>query len=313
VSHDKDSSTGHILQALLVNAAIAVAKGIAAGFTGSGALLAETLHSAADCGNQLLLLLGVRQARRVPDPAHPLGYGRELYFWSFLVALMLFLGGGVFSIYEGIHKILTPEPVHQAWIGIGILAFSLLLEGGSTFSNKREIDKRRGKTPFFKFLRTTKDSDLIVIFGENAAATVGLVFALAALVASYLTGDSRWDAFGSLAIGVVLVGVAIFLAIEVKSLLIGESADPAIEAATREIIQAQSGVEALLQIITVQQGPGEVLVALKIGFAEALSGNDVCAAINTLEATLRKARPEVRWIFVEPDVPRGLAAAVGGE
>lgn len=311
MSHDKDSSTGHILQALLVNLAIAVAKGIAAGFTGSGALLAETLHSAADCGNQLLLLLGVRQARRAPDPAHPLGYGRELYFWSFLVALMLFLGGGVFSIYEGIHKMLTPEPVHQAWIGIGILGFSLALEGASTYSNVREIHKRRKKTPFFAFLRSTKDSDLIVIFGENAAATVGLLFALVALVASSLTGDSRWDAGGSLAIGIVLVGVAVFLAIEVKSLLIGESADPEIEAATREIILAQAGVEKLLQIITVQQGPGEVLVALKVGFADSLSGKEVCDAINTLESTLRKARPEVRWIFVEPGVPRALAVAAG--
>ena len=157
--------------------------------------------------------------------------------------------------------------------------------------------------------RRTKDSDLIVIFGENAAATVGLLFALFALVASYVTGDSRWDAGGSLAIGVVLVGVAIFLAIEVKSLLIGESADPEIEAATREIILAQAGVEKLLQIISVQQGPGEVLVALKVGFAESLSGKEVCEAINTLASTLRKARPEVRWIFVEPDVPRALAVA----
>ena len=154
--------------------------------------------------------------------------------------------------------------------------------------------------------RRTKDSDLIVIFGENAAATVGLLFAL---VASCVTGDSRWDAGGSLAIGVVLVGVAIFLAIEVKSLLIGESADPEIEAATREIILAQAGVEKLLQIITVQQGPGEVLVALKVGFAESLSGKEGCEAINTLESTLRKARPEVRWIFVEPEVPRALAVA----
>jgi cation diffusion facilitator family transporter len=299
-----EHSTKHVVQSLFVNLAITVAKGIAAGYTGSGALLAETLHTFADCGNQLLLLLGLRKAKKAPDPSHPLGYGRSLYFWSFMVALMLFLGGGVFSIYEGIHKILEPEPVERVWIGITILLFSLVLEGGSTISNVREINKRRGDKPFFRYLRDTKDSDLIVVFGENSAASVGLVFALAAIVASHLTHDARYDAVGSLVIGLILVGVAVFLAVEVQSLLIGESADPEIEAAAREVIRGHEKLEKLISIITVQQGPGEVLVAVKVGLSTNVDGNQVCDVINAFEASLRGRRPEVKWLFVEPDLPQ---------
>jgi cation diffusion facilitator family transporter len=304
VSKDNDHSSAHIIQSLLVNLAISVAKGIAAFFTGSGALLAETLHSLADCGNQGLLLLGVTRAKRPPDASHPLGYGRTVYFWSFMVALLLFTGGGVFSIYEGIHKLLEPEPVERVWVGLSILLFSLLLEGASTFSNIRELNKRRGDTPFLRYLRDTKDSDLIVIFGENAAATIGLLFALVALFVASYTHDGRWDAGGSIAIGLVLVGVAIFLAIEVQSLLIGESADPAIEASAREVIREHKALEKLLHIITVQQGPGEVMVALKVGFSPRLTSDEVCEAINAFETSLRARRPEVRWIFIEPDIPR---------
>lgn len=297
-----DHSTSHIIQSLIANLAIAAGKGVAALLTGSGALLAETLHSAADCGNQLLLLFGVKQARKAPDADHPLGYGRSLYFWSFMVALLLFSGGGVFSIYEGIHKIQHPEPVEKVYIGLAILGFSIVIEGWATFSNIRELNKRRGPTPFFQFLRDTKDSDLVVIFGENAAATLGLVFAIAALGVASLTGDSRWDAVGSICIGVVLVGVAIFLAVEVKSLLVGEAADPSIEAATRELIAHQTGIEELLELITVQQGPGEVMAAMKLRFSSTLTADEVCDAINRFEASLRGRCPEVKWCFVEPDL-----------
>jgi cation diffusion facilitator family transporter len=190
--------TSHIKQSLFVNLAIATAKGVAAAFTGSGALLAETIHSAADCGNQVLLLLGVNQSKRPPDARHPLGYGRALYFWSFMVALLLFSGGGVFSIYEGIHKISHPEPVEKAWLGLLILGFSILLEGYATFSNIKEANVRRKGKPFFQYLRETKDSDFVVVMGENSAATAGLLFAIIALFVASATGDSRWDAAGSL-------------------------------------------------------------------------------------------------------------------
>ena len=251
-----NESTSHIIQSLLINVAIAIVKAIAAFFTGSGAMLAEALHSSADCGNQLLLLVGVRQARKKADASHPLGYGRDVYFWSFLVALMLFTGGGVVSIYEGIHKIITPEKVERVWIGIGILLISLALEGTATWSNIRELNRRRAAKPFFKYLRDTKDSDLVVVFAENAAAVLGLVFALVALPVAYVTGDGRWDGAGSLVIGLVLVGVAIFLAIEVKSLLVGEAADEELDPIIRQVVADTAGMERVLNMITVQQGPG---------------------------------------------------------
>ena len=182
-------STSHIIQALLVNVTITLAKAVAAFLTGSGALLAEAIHTGADCTNQVLLLIGLRQARRPADQAHPLGHGRNVYFWSFIVALLLFSAGGMFSIYEGIHKLHRPEPVERVWLGFAILAFSLVLEGGSLLSNIRELRRRAKGVPFFRALHDTKDSDLVVVFGENAAASLGLVLAMAALGAAAATGD----------------------------------------------------------------------------------------------------------------------------
>ena len=297
-----DNPTGHIIQSLAVNAVIAAAKTVAAVISGSGALLAESLHSFADCGNQLLLLLGVHKARRPPDARHPLGYGRDLYFWSFMVALLLFTGGGVFSIYEGVHKFIHPEPVESITIGVIILALSIALEGWSTYSNIVELNKRRGSIGFFRYLRETKDSDLVVIFGENAAAVLGLVLALIALVLAKQTDDGRWDAIGSFAIGVVLVGVALFLAKEIKSLLLGEAADPVTEAAVREIASADPNVTQVLRMMSIQQGPGEVVVAMKLKFKPGLAtGGDLCKVINELEGRIEARCPEVKWTFIEPD------------
>src|SRR5215468_5653095 len=184
-------STGEILKSLAVNVIIAASKGVAAFITGSGAMLAETLHSFADCGNQLLLLQGVRATRRPPDRAHPFGYGRAMYFYSFIVALLLF-GGGVFSIYEGVRKLEHPEPVEDAGVALIILVVSIALEGWSTIGNIRTMNQRRGSTAFFRYLRATKDSDLIVVFGENSAAVLGLACAMAALGLAQATGDGRW-------------------------------------------------------------------------------------------------------------------------
>lgn len=301
---DEEHGSGHIIQSLLVNVAIALVKAVAAFFTGSGAMLAEAIHSFADCGNQILLLIGVRTARRDPDSQHPLGYGRDLYFWSFLVALMLFTGGGVFSIYEGIHKLREPEAVSHVWAGIAVLAVSVLLEGSATLSNIKEMNKRRKTTPFMKYLRDTKDSDLVVIFAENSAAVCGLSFAIGAMALAAITNDGRWDGAGSLVIGLILVGVATFLAVEVKSLLVGESADPAIHAAAVEAATATVHVIKVLHVLTLQQGPGEVVLAIKLAFDSKLGIDDVCRSINDFEARLRKVHPEVKWIFVEPDIPR---------
>jgi cation diffusion facilitator family transporter len=296
-------STAHIVQSLAANALIAASKGVAAAITGSGALLAETIHSSADCGNQLLLLLGVKQAKKPADADHPLGYGRALYFWSFMVAMLLFTGGGVFSIYEGVHKIRHPEQVDSITVGVVVLAIALALEGWATIGNLRELGKRRGTTPFVRYLRETKDSDLVVVFGENSAAVLGLVLALGALVLAKTTGDGRWDGVGSLAVGVVLVAVAVFLAIEIKSLLVGEKADAALEHKVREVIAAEPKVEELIRMISVQQGPGEVMVAMKLRFQAGLTtGGELCDVINRVEARIAERAPEVRWTFIEPDV-----------
>ena len=296
-----DHGTGHIIQSLVVNGIIAVAKGLAAFFTGSGAMLAEAIHTVADCGNQLLLLRGVTEARKPPDELHPLGYGRNLYFWSFMVALLLFTGGGVFSIYEGIHHWQHPEPVENIALALGILGFSLVLEGWATFGNIKELNKRRQGVPFFLFLKETKDSDLVVVFGENAAAVLGLVFALIAISLTKITGQPKFDAMGSLLVGLVLVGVAIFLAKEVKSLLVGEAADPTIKLAAAELATAHPKIDKLLVCVTVQQGPGEVFVALKVKIAHGMSGDELVSVINEYEDQLRKRCPEVQWCFVEPD------------
>ncbi|WP_434415237.1 cation diffusion facilitator family transporter [Nannocystis pusilla] len=299
-----DHSTAHIIQSLVANLLIAVAKGVAAVITGSGAMLAETLHSFADCGNQLLLLLGVRMSRRPPTEKHPLGHGRSLYFWSFMVALLLFSGGGVFSLYEGIHKLGHAGEVESVEVGLAVLALSLVIEGWATLKNIVEMNKRRRGKPFFQYLRDSKDSDLVVVFGENAAACLGLIFALLALLMASVTGDARWDAIGTLAIGAVLIGVAVFLAVEVKSLLVGEAADPEIAAAAAALAVEDPKITRVLRLITVQQGPGEVLVAVKLGFAEGMTVEQVAGTINEFETRLRGRCPEVKWCFVEPDIPR---------
>ena len=294
-------STGEIIKSLVVNVVIAVSKGVAAAITGSGAMLAETLHSFADCGNQLLLLKGVKATRKPADREHPFGYGRSMYFYSFIVALLLFFGGGVFSIYEGVHKIEHPEPVGDITVALVILFISLVLEGWSTLGNIKTMAKRRGTTPFFRYLRETKDSDLIVVFGENSAAVLGLVLALGAIAVSKLTGDGRWDAVGSLAIGLVLVGVATFLAREVKSLLVGEAADPSLLKQFEELAELDPNVESVLNVMTMQQGPGEIIVAAKLKLRAGLDTDGVVAAINAFERALKARVPEVRWSFMEPD------------
>lgn len=300
--NNQQHATGHVLQSLIVNALIAVAKAVAAVFTKSGSMLAEAIHSFSDCGNQGLLLLGIKQAKKPADSKHPLGYGRSVYFWSFMVAMLLFSLGGMFSIYEGIHKFYEPEPIHNIGWGIGVLVFALLLEGYATISNVIEINKRRGNLGIVRYLRETKDSDLVVVFGENSAAVLGLLVALGAMLLSYVTGDTRYDASGSLIIGYILICVAIFLSVEVKSLLIGESADPRISEAAHQIALAHPDIIDVINCISVQQGPGEVLVCTKIKCEPNLNALQISTLINEFEEKLRAECPEVRWLYVEPDL-----------
>ncbi len=287
-----------VLLALGANAAIFVAKLTAALLTRSGSMLAEAVHSLADCGNQGLLLLGLRQTRRPPSPDYPLGWGKALYFWSFLVAILLFSVGGMFSLAEGLHKLADPQPLRWPWLAVGVLAFGVVAESFSMAGALAAINTTRGTRSLWRWFRDSRQSELIVVFGEDLAALLGLVLALLAVLATLLTGDPRWDALGSMAVGVLLVVVALFIAVEVMALLIGQSVEPELRDALRDFIAARPEVRRVFSLITLQLGP-DVMLAVKAEMAPAV---DLIAAINAVERDLKARFPDVRWSFFEPDV-----------
>lgn len=298
-------STRAILFALGANFAIAVSKGVAAFFTGSSAMLAETVHSLADCGNQLLLLLGMRQAKRPPSPDYPLGYGKAIYFWSFLVAVMLFTVGGMFSLYEGIHKLQHPEPLKQWWWAAGVLTFGIAAEAVSMRACLVEVNKARGSRSLWQWFRESRQAELVVIFGEDLAALFGLVFALAAVLTAVVTGNPIWDAIGTIAIGALLIVVAVFVAIEVKAMLIGQSVDPARQQQIRDFLDGRAEIAQVISLITLQLG-NEVMVSVQARMREEHSVTALTEQINTVERAMKQAFPEVRWSFFEPDSKAGL-------
>jgi cation diffusion facilitator family transporter len=296
-----EGSTRAILFALGANFGIGVAKGAAAWYTNSGAMLAEAIHSFADTANQLLLLLGLKRARRPVSDEHPLGYGKAIYFWSFLVALLLFSMGGMFSVYEGVHKLLHPEMPRSPWVAVLVLAVAIALEFGSLRAALAEVRRVQGRRNLLGWFRTSRQSELLVVVGEDIAALIGLVLALAAVLATMLTGNPLFDALGTIAIGVVLILVAVAVGIEVKSLLIGESAEPETVAAIRDFLAARPEVAEVYRLITLQLGL-ELMVAVKARMQERSDAARLIESVNRVEAALRSAFPEVRWIFFEPDV-----------
>jgi cation diffusion facilitator family transporter len=289
-----------ILFALGANFAITVAKGIAAALSGSGAMLAETVHSLADCGNQGLLLLGIRQAQRPSSPDHPLGYGKAIYFWSFLVAVMLFSVGGMFSLYEGVHKILHPEPLGQWWWAVGVLVFSIVAESISMKACLAEVNKAQGERTLRQWFHESRQAELLVIFGEDLAALLGLSFALIAVLLAVFTGNPMWDAIGTILIGLLLIVVAVFVAVEVKAMLIGQSADPSVTQDMQTYLRGRREIARVFNLITLQLGD-DLLVSVKLQVAGAASASELVAAINTVEADFRQRYPQVRWSFFEPD------------
>lgn len=289
-----------VLYALGANFAIALAKSAGAAYTGSSAMLAEAIHSFADCGNQGLLLWGMRRAGKAPTADHPLGFGKAVYFWSFIVALMLFSMGGLFSIYEGSHKLGRPEPMKDAWVALAILGFGIVAESVSLWGALREIDKERGQRGYWAWFRVSRTSELVVIFGEDLAALGGLVLAFAFIVVAMVTGNPMWDALGSIAIGVLLVLVAVLVGKEVAALLVGQSADPLVERALEQHLMARPEVQRVLNLITQQLGP-DVLVAVKAVMAAQGSEQGLVDAINRVERSLRESFPQIRWCFFEPD------------
>jgi cation diffusion facilitator family transporter len=289
-----------ILYALGANLAIAAAKTGAAIFTGSSAMLAEAIHSYADSGNQLLLLLGMREAKRPPSPDYPLGRGKALFFWSFIVAIVLFSLGGLFSLYEGWHKLAEPQPLQHAWVAIGILAFGLVAETVSLRACLQEVNKVRGGRSLWRWFRESRQSELVVILAEDLAALLGLAIALKAILWTIFTGNPAWDAIGSMSIGAVLIVVAVLVGNEIKALLIGQSADPQTEARLRGFLLAQPGIEKIFGLRTMQLG-NSLMVAVKVEI-DARSAEELIAAINRAEAATRAEFPEIQWLFVEPDI-----------
>ena len=300
MSHGADSVKS-IFFALCANLVIAAAKLVAAVITGSGAMKAETVHSLADCGNQLLLLLGIKHAKRPPSPDYPLGFGKAVYFWSFIVALMLFSMGGLFSIYESIHKLKHPEPLSHPLLAVGVLLFSIAAESISMWGCLREVNKDRHGRSLRQWFRETRQSDLLVVFGEDLAALLGLCFALIAVVLTMATGNPVYDAMGSMMIGALLVVIAFMIGVQVQALLIGQSIEPEQRAQMLEFLQQREEIDQVFNLLTLQLG-NDVMVAVKAKMADMPSAEALVKAVNRCEVDLKKAFPQVLWSFFEPDL-----------
>lgn len=292
-----------VFYALAANAGIAFSKGVATFLTGSGAMLAETIHSCADCANQLLLLVGHKQSQQLPNDDHPMGYGKSVFVYAFLVSLLLFAFGGVFAMYEGVTKIFHPEPIDHPWVAVAVLMVSVVLEGLSFWGCLREIraenDIDPGLKSLWKFYRESRNSELIVVLAEDTAALIGLAVAFLSVVMTLITGNPLFDAVGSFLVGLILVIIAGTLFSEVRALLIGQSADPKTHEAIAAVITDHDAVSELFNLITLQFG-SKVMVAVKARM-KAGSASDLVADINRCEATLRAKFPEIGWIFFEPD------------
>jgi cation diffusion facilitator family transporter len=291
-----------IIAALVANLGIAATKFVAFVFSGSSSMLAESVHSLADTGNQLLLLLGGRKSRREATVQHPFGFGRERYVYAFVVSIILFSVGGVFSIYEGIDKLQHPHELTLLWLPVVVLTVSIVLESFSLRTAIRESNHTRGRQSWVQFVRHAKAPELPVVLLEDVAALLGLAIALVGVGLTIITGNPVFDAIGTLAIGVLLVLVAIVLGIETKSLLVGEGASLEDATRIRDAINANPDVEALIHMKTLYLGPDELLVGAKVAFARSKKLSDVAAAIDRVEAAIRAEVPIARVIYLEPDV-----------
>jgi cation diffusion facilitator family transporter len=300
--------TKAIVAALLANAGIAVSKFIGYVITGSSSMLAEAVHSVADTSNQGLLLLGQKRAQREATQAHPFGYGRDRYFYSFVVALLLFSLGSVFALYEGFHKLDSHEPLTSPLVAIVILVVAIVLETLSFRTAIRESRPLKGDGTWWQFIRQAKTPELPVVLLEDAGALLGLVLALGGVGLSTLTGDPIWDAIGTLCIGVLLGVIAVILIIETKSLLIGEGSSPD-ELDHIHTAMVGGGVDRVIHIKTQYLGPDELLIAAKIAVSAAMSTAEVAQIINEAEARVRSTVPTARVIYLEPDLDRTPAAS----
>ena len=293
-----------VVAALGANLGIAVTKFIAFLFTGSASMLAEAVHSVADTGNEVLLLVGRGRSLRPASDEHPFGYGRERYFYGFVVSVMLFTVGAAFSVYDGIHKIVNPEAIRAPLVALVVLALSAVLEGFSLRTGIHEANKVRGNRNWVTFIRRTKAPELPVVLLEDLAALIGLGFAFAGVTLSWLTGNGQWDGAGSLAIGLLLATAAAILAVEMKSLLIGESASAEVQRLVIAALEDGPEVDRVIHMRTVHISPDSILVAAKIGVRATDSAAQIAAGIDAAERRVRAAVPIAETIYLEPDIYR---------
>ena len=299
-------SAGHnsvrvIIIALFANLGIALAKTAGAIFTHSAALFAEAIHSFVDCTNQIFLLIGRQRAQRPPSPTHPLGYGREMFFWSFMVAILLFSMGGLFAIYEGTHKLAGHEPLRNPEVALLILIFSIALESYSFYACLREVRASNRYASLGEWIRKSTASDLVVIFLEDAAALLGLVLALISLLIAWISGQSFWDGVGSIAVGVLLIVVAVTLAIEIKSLLVGERSETDFRPSLEEFFSEEIPGAKIFNLISLQIGAHEVMLSCKFSTGAITDVTTLLKQINLIERRMRERFPELKWLFFEPD------------
>ena len=293
-------SSGSIKAALVANGSIAVAKSVGAVVTGSASMMAEAIHSASDCGNQLLLMWGIKSSSKEADVNHPLGYGMNVYFWSFVVALVLFSLGGVYSVYEGIHKVIEPEPLKHVQWAIAILIFGIIMEGRSFLICIKEIKSLHPGKSFQWFFKETRSPELLVIFAEDLAALVGLTIALVFISIAWITGNPIFDAIGSLLVGLLLIAVATFLFLEIKALMIGQSVDPIVRRALREhIFHKCEQIEHTYDCTTLQMG-SEAVLLLRVRMTEKEDAKKIIEDIDLIEKSISEKFPQFTTIFVEP-------------
>ncbi len=290
-----------IVAAFLANLGIALSKFVAFVLTGSASMLAEAIHSVADTGNQGLLFLGGKRARKAPTEEHPFGFGTERYFWAFIVALVLFTLGAMFAMYEGIQKLIDPHEFESPIVAFAVLGVAIVLEAWSLRTARHEATPSREGRTWWRFIRTTKSPELPVVLLEDTGALVGLVFALIGISLAEITGNARWDALGSVGIGLLLGVIAVVLAVEMKSLLIGEAVAPAVDTTIRDAILAGPEVTRIIHLRTQHLGPDDVLLAAKLEFSSR-SITDLADAIDTVEARVRTSTPIARLIYFEPDL-----------
>ena len=302
MSHE--GSNKAILAALMANLGIAVTKFIAFIFSGAASMLAESVHSLADSANQLLLILGGKKAKKLATEDHPFGYGRSRYVFAFIVSVVLFTVGGMFSLYEGIDKLNHPHELENVWLPISVLLIAITLEGLSLRTAIRESRPLKGKHTWFQFIRRAKSPELPVVLLEDTAAELGLLFALLGVGLSTITGNPMWDALGTIAIGALLMLVAVLLGTEMASLLIGEGASSVEIYKIKKALASASGVESVIHLKTLYLGPDELMLAAKIAVKANASGEDIAQAIDDAEKAVREALPITRVIYLEPDIKR---------